>query len=134
LAQHLPARLTAAEGRKFGATVGGAFLALMLLLWWRDKPTASTVMGVLSAPFLLGALLVPTQLGPLQRAWMRLAHVISRFTTPIFMGIVYFLVLTPTGLILRALGKDPLAPPGTPESRWAVRAPAEQRRQLNRQF
>lgn len=134
MAQHIPARLTAREGLKFGLTVGGAFLAIALVLWWRDRHTAAQVLAVVSLPFVLGGFLVPTYLGPLHRAWMGLAHAISRVTTPIFMGIVYFLVLTPTGLVLRALGKDPLTAAGSDTSRWVVRLPEEQRRQLNRQF
>ncbi len=134
MARDIPARLTPTEGRKFGATVGAAFLAIALVLWWRDRHVASSVAALLGAPFIVGALFIPSRLGPLQRGWMKLAHAISRVTTPIFMALVYFLVLTPTGIVLRALGKDPLLAPGTPESRWAVRLPGEQRRHLNRQF
>lgn len=37
-----------------------------------------------------------------------MALVISKVTTPIFMGIVYFLVLTPTGLLMRLFGNKPI--------------------------
>ena len=42
--------------------------------------------------------LVPAQLGPVYRAWMALATAISKVTTPMFMGVIFFLVLTPAGL------------------------------------
>jgi hypothetical protein len=112
LAHAVSARLsteyTAAAGRKFGVTVGVAFLVLSGILLWRGHPTSSTVFGTLGGLLALGGLLVPRSLGPVDRAWMRLAHLISRVTTPIFMGVIYFLVLTPAGLLRRAIGGNAL--------------------------
>src|SRR3954454_6045583 len=92
MATGVPARLTAAEGRKFGLTVGLAFLALGSIAYWRGKHRTSTVFLVLGGLLVLAALVVPTALGPVERAWMALAHAISKVTTPIFMGVVFFLV------------------------------------------
>ena len=121
MAAGVPARLTAAEGRKFGLTVGLAFAAFGALLLWRDKPTAATVLGALGGVLVLAGLVVPTRLGPVERAWMRLAHAISKVTTPIFMGIVYFVVLTPIGAIRRRRGSPIVAPPTSGGSRWESR-------------
>ena len=105
----IPARLSATEGRKFGLTVGIAFLALASLLhFWRHKETAAAVTGGLGALLVLGALAVPTRLGPVQRAWMGLAHAISKVTTPIFMGVVFYLVITPIGILMRLVGRRSL--------------------------
>jgi hypothetical protein len=108
LATGIPARLTPAEGRKFGLTVGGAFLALTAVLWWRGRHGAIPYFGGLGTLLVLAGLLVPTTLGPVQRAWMGLAHMISRVTTPIFMGVVYFVILTPIGLGMRLFGRRPM--------------------------
>jgi hypothetical protein len=124
MAARVPARLTAAEGRKFGFTVGLAFLALGALLWWRGKHRTSMVFAAIGGTLVLAALVVPTALGPVERAWMGLAHAISKVTTPVFMGIVYFLVITPMGLVRRALGKSPIFPRQRAESRWEDHVPA----------
>jgi Saxitoxin biosynthesis operon protein SxtJ len=109
LAAGIPARLSAAKGRKFGLTVGIAFLALAALLhFWRHREVAGAVAGGLGGLLVLGALVAPTWLGPVERAWMGLAHLISRVTTPIFMGVVFFVVMTPMGLLMRLLGRRPL--------------------------
>lgn len=100
--------MTAAEGRKFGLAVGGAFLLLALILWWRGKVAAVPYVAGLGTMLVLGGLVAPAALGPVQRAWMRLAHLMSRVTTPILMGVIYFLVLTPIGLALRLAGRNPL--------------------------
>ncbi len=109
MATGVPARLSPAEGRKFGLHRrrgvprhrGDALVA---------GPTTARVpyVGGLGAVLVLAGLLVPTLLGPVNRAWMGLAHLISKVTTPIFMGIVYFLVLTPIGLGMRLFGRRPL--------------------------
>ena len=98
---------TASEGRKFAFPVGIAFLLLAGIFLWRDRPTLLWIAATLGSALLLGGLLAPARLGPIYRAWMRMALAISRVTTPIFMAVVYYLVLTPTGLLMRALGKKP---------------------------
>lgn len=130
----IPARLTPAEGRKFGLTVGIAFLVLAgLLHFWRHKETAGAVTGGLGALLVLAGLAVPTLLGPLQRAWMGLAHLISKVTTPIFMGVVFFLVITPIGLLRRLFGKHSMVHGEQEGSYW--KAPVSGgRSDMNRQF
>ena len=71
----------------------------------------------------------------MQRAWMGLAHAISRVTTPIFMGLIYFLVITPTGLLMRSLGRDPLEHAEVGGGFWVARPEDERRsRSMERQF
>jgi hypothetical protein len=108
LAQRSPARLTPHEGRKFALTLAVAFGVLAVVAWWRGSPRALLVFGVLAEAFVLGGLLVPGKLGPVYRLWMGFAHVLSRVTTPVFMAVVYFLVITPIAVIRRTLGGNPL--------------------------
>lgn len=134
LAHGIPARLTAAEGRKFAFTVGIAFLVLAAIVWWRQHPTLLKVFGALGGVLLVLGVVMPASLGPVQRAWMALAHAISKVTTPVFMGIVYFLVITPTGLLMKAFGKAPLRAPRGATTYWTTRAPEQRRSDLSRQF
>jgi len=133
MAAGIPARLTAREGRRFGLTVGSAFLVLAGLFWWRDRPTASVIVGVLGTALLLGGLLIPGSLGPVYRAWMGLASVLSRVTTPIFLGIVYFAVFTPIGMLRRALGHKELEHELEDGGFWVIRK-EPRRSNLRRQF
>jgi hypothetical protein len=136
LAHAIPARLTAAEGRKFAFTVGGAFLAFAALFFWRDKAIPMYVAGGLGSSLVLAGLVAPAHLGPVNRAWMGLALLLSKVTTPIFMGLVYFLVFTPMGALRRAMGKNAIATNPAAPSYWAVRgdASAPRRSNLERQF
>ncbi len=131
----VPARLTAAEGRKFGLTVGAAFLLITAFLWWRGFRAPLPYLGGLGGGLVIAGALVPQLLGPVYRAWMGLALLLSKVTTPIFMGVVYFLVITPVGLVMRLVGKNPLATRSQQQSYWTERsserpAPSQMKRQF----
>ncbi len=104
----IPARLTPSDGRRFGLTLGLVFLVFGTVSWWRGHTVAPTVLWSLGGALVGLGLLIPGRLGPLFRAWMGLAHLLSKVTTPIFMGLLYFLVLTPVGLLRRTFGRSPL--------------------------
>jgi hypothetical protein len=59
-----------------------------------------------SAAFLAAALLAPGILAPLNRLWTRLAMVLYKVMNPITMGLLFFFVITPMGVAMRAFGKD----------------------------
>ena len=124
MAERIPARLTAAEGRKFGFTVGIAFLVLGSIVMWRGKQRTATVLLSLGGLLVVAALVAPTALGPVERGWMKLAHLISKVTTPIFMGVTYFLVITPTGVIRRLFGHSLTAARERTASRFEPHSPA----------
>jgi hypothetical protein len=132
LAGEATARLTATEGRKFGLTVGIAFLALGCVWVWRGRPVVAAVAGALGGGLVLAGLIVPTRLDPVYRVWMRGAALISIVTTPLFMGVMYYLVLAPSGLLMRLLGSDPIRRSGDQPSYWVPRDKG--RSDLRRQF
>jgi hypothetical protein len=114
--------------------VGLAFLALGGLLWWRGRETAALVPAAVGTVLLLAGLVVPQRLGPVERGWMALAERISRVTTPLLMGAVYFLVVTPIGFVMRVFGHRPLAPRNENAGFWSPRGRGTDRSDLERQF
>jgi hypothetical protein len=134
LAERIPARLTPEEGRKFGVTVGLAFAVLAAISLWRGHDTAPLVLGVLGGALVLAGIAIPGHLGPVYRGWMRFALLISKVTTPIFMGLIYFLVLTPTSIVMRLLGHNPLVRKNVDDSYWITRGPARESSSMSRQF
>lgn len=124
---------TARDGRKFAFPVGTAFFVLMGITIWRDHQTAAWVLGGLGSALFVGGVVAPAQLGPVYRGWMKMALVISKVTTPIFLGIVYYLLLTPTGFIMRLLGKRPIVHEPQQASYWR-RGRSSTRSDLRRQF
>jgi hypothetical protein len=65
---------------------------------------------------------------------MAFAVAISKVTTPIVMGVLYFVVITPVGLVMRLFGHNALTRSRTPASVWVRRAPSARRGDLERQF
>jgi hypothetical protein len=126
--------LTKAEGRKFALTVGSAFVVLAAVAWWRGRPVVSGVLGAVGVLLVVAGLTIPAQLGPALRVWMGLAHAISKVTTPVFLGVVFFLVVTPIGLLKRLFGSRPLHRPRGATA-WITRAPDARRSlDMHRQF
>jgi Saxitoxin biosynthesis operon protein SxtJ len=135
VAKGIRAGLTVSEGRRFGVTVGTAFLVFAAIAWWCSYPTPSVVLASLGGTLALAGLIIPTQLGPIERGWMALARAISNVTTPIVMGAMYLLVLTPVGLLRCRFGGNPLVHDSNGGSYWRSR-PENARRSANisRQF
>jgi len=134
MAERVSARLTAAEGRRFGLSVGTSFLAIAVIVWWRGRPAAAGVLAALGVTLALAGLAIPARLGPIEQAWMTLAHAISKVTTPIVMGIMYFLVITPIGIVRRLVGGNPLEHAPAGQSFWKPRPPGRRRSSMRRQF
>ena len=61
-----------------------------------------------AAAFLLAALAFPAVLRPLNLAWFRFGLVLHKIVSPVFLGLIFYLSVTPIALIMRLLGKDPL--------------------------
>jgi hypothetical protein len=133
MAERVPARLTAAHGRRFGLTVGTAFLVLAAIMWWRGHEILRLVFAVPGVALWAGGLLAPTALGPVERGWMALAHAISKVTTPIVMAVMYAGVLTPIGFLRRSFGGNPMVHPASDYGFWKHRA-AGRSSSMRRQF
>lgn len=75
--------------------------------------------------FLVAALAAPKLLAPLNRAWTALGSLLHAVVNPVVLGILFYLVFTPFGWVLRRMGKDFLRlrpAPGAP-SYWIPRQP-----------
>ena len=121
------------ELRQFGLLVGGAFGVIAALMFWRHRPTAVVVpFAVLAASLVLAGATVPARLARVHAWWMGLALLLSKITTPIFMGVVYFIVLTPIGLLKGVFGGNRVT--RSSDTGWRARAADDRRSVLARQF
>jgi hypothetical protein len=91
--------------RRFGLAFGGGLTLLSTLLWWRDKPLAPWTFGA-AAAIVLMALLAPRLLAPLEWLLERIFKAVTAVVTYLILTLVYFVVMTPVGLVLRAFGRD----------------------------
>lgn len=126
------------ELRQFGWTMASAFGLLSAFLYWRHPSATTTVPAVLAAVlFALGAALRPPVLAGIRTLWMGLAFVMGYFMSRVILGVCYYLVITPIGLITRAAGKDLLNTKIDKDAptHWIIRSPAaEDPARWERQF
>lgn len=106
--------------REFGLIVGGVLILLGSWWFYRGKfANASQVILPLGALLVLFGLLWPRALVIPNKAWMLLAEGLSFVTTRVTLGLVFFLLVTPIGLVKRMSGWDPLNRRGArSESYW----------------
>jgi hypothetical protein len=84
------------------------FTVIALLPLWRGAPPRWWAVGV-AALFGGLALIWPRALAPANRIWLRVGLLMHRIVNPIVMGAIFYLVVTPFGLVMRLLGKGPAA-------------------------
>lgn len=95
--------------REFGLLVGGVLLALGGWWFYRGRyPTFSTVLLCLGATLALFGALRPKSLVLPNRLWMGLAEAMGFVMTRLILALIFFLVVTPTGLLRKLFGGDPL--------------------------
>ncbi len=100
--------LKRSSDRGFGLVFAAACALVGSARWWRGHPGAGWWLAA-AAFFLLAALLKPTVLAPLNRLWLGLGLLLYRVVNPVVMAVLFYLCVTPIGLLMRALGKDFLA-------------------------
>jgi Saxitoxin biosynthesis operon protein SxtJ len=91
--------------RNFGTVFTLFFTLIGLWPLRHHQPIRMWALPV-AAAFLVLTLARPQVLHPLNRAWLGLGLLLGRIVNPIVIGILFFVVFTPAGLIARALGKD----------------------------
>lgn len=122
--------------RFFGLTFFVFFLLIALwpLLWGR--PISTIPLGI-SLAFLAISFIRPSLLAPLNKLWLKFGALLHTITSPIILGIMFYLVIMPIGLLMRLLGKDFLRLRFDPNSAtyWIRREPpGPEKNSLHRQF
>jgi len=96
--------------RSFGVTTGAIVAGLFGLFFpWLLALGTPLWPWVLCAVLVLWALIAPMSLRPVYKVWMRFGLLMSRVTTPLILGIVFYLLITPVAFVLSLSKWDPLA-------------------------
>jgi hypothetical protein len=111
--------------RTFGFVFTGIFLIIAGYLWYHDgKPLAIQIFLVLALAFFSFALLMPIVLRPFNQAWYKLGLLMGRVVSPIVLGILFFILISPIAIVMRLAGRDALKlRKQNVQSHWIDRAP-----------
>jgi hypothetical protein len=125
--------------RAFGCTVGIILMvigAVKVFVTGVVSPIA-IVLFVVGTVLLLLGIVAPFGLSPLNRLWVKVGGAITKMVNPIVLGLLFFSVVTPMALFMRAVGRRPLrlAPDSTAATYWIEREPSVERASnMRRQF
>ena len=94
--------------RKFGFFFSFIFFIFSLYFFFKINDLIAYFLFIISILFFILAKFNPDKLLLLNTLWMKLGIVLGIVVTPIVMGIIYFSLFVPIGLILRIIGRDEL--------------------------
>lgn len=108
--------------RRFGALFIVVFFLAGLYGHFVKDWGSSVVMGLFAASAVVAILtiLAPKALAPFNKAWFQLGLLMGRIVSPIVLGLIFFVLLTPVGVIGRLLGRDELRLKDKPVTSWWI--------------
>ena len=93
--------------RNFGIVFGVVFVLIAVWPVFHGQPLRWWAIGI-AVIFLLLAFLKPALLEVPNRLWTKLGFLLGKVVSPIALGILFYGVIAPMGVVARLLGKDPL--------------------------
>lgn len=113
------------SNRNFGYMFSGIFMFLAIFFVQDSSGVAWSIFFIIICLILLLlTIFSPNLLSPVAGAWMALGHLLGCIVSPIVLGFIFFLLITPTAMIGRLTGRDPLRlKPSSSTSYWIKREP-----------
>ena len=123
------------SNRSFGVVMGAACLVVSGLGFWAGSAYWPVWAGA-AAAFGGLALLRPRLLSPLNRVWFRFGLALHKIVNPVVMGVLFFGVITPVGVLMRLTGKRTIALEFEPDrsSYWIRRSSTLQPGSMTKQY
>ncbi|NQT23122.1 MAG: hypothetical protein HQ579_06775 [Candidatus Omnitrophica bacterium] len=97
---------TKKELREFGLTMGIVLFIIVAVMTLLLKKPINYYFVIVATFFIALGLVLPKVLKPLQKGWMTFSIVIGFFMSRVILTILFYLVLTPIGLLMKIFGKD----------------------------
>ena len=117
--------------RSFGITIGIILFIISGLLMYYNKEIYQ-VIGIIALTFIGLGLIIPVVLKPFYFVWMTFAAILGWIMTRVILSLVFYLIITPIGLLARLLGEDFLALKKTEsDSHWNYR---DSTKELNQDY
>jgi len=96
------------SNKKFGFFFTFVFTILAFYFLFIDSILWAQALAILAVLFLLITVIIPQVLLPLNKLWMRLGLLLGMIVSPIVLGIIFFGLVTPYGVVMRMFGRDEL--------------------------
>ena len=123
------------SNRKFGIFFIFVFFITSSYFFLSDGILISYAFFALAVVLLLITFTNEDALLPLNKLWMRFGQLMGKIISPIVLGIIFFVIFTPYGLVMRLFGRDELRLKlGKRESYWKLRKQVKPQTSFRKQF
>ena len=102
-------KVTSASDRSFGVMFGFIFIIIAVIMRLRDNPQNIQLLFLaLSFLTFLISFTRPSLLSTPNKLWMKFSLLLARFVSPIVLGVLFYVLISPLALVLRLFGRDEL--------------------------
>ncbi len=130
-----PSDIKLPSNSKFGFFFTFVFAVVAVYFFTAENLTWAYVFIALTLLFLVITLVNEKLLLPLNKLWMRFGLLLGMIISPIVLGIIFFGLITPYGLIMRLFGRDELRlHKRTTETNWVSRSQDMPQTDFTKQF
>lgn len=96
--------------RKFGLTMAAIIIALFGIFFpWFLQVSLPWWPWVIGLIFILYSIIAPLKLDTFYRCWMRLGLILNKISSPVILGILFFIIFFPVALIMKLMKRDLMA-------------------------
>jgi Saxitoxin biosynthesis operon protein SxtJ len=125
-------RVTDRQARKTALLVASVLLAIAAWNLYRGRTAVVFIFGAVGALLLFAGLLIPSAARAFHKAWMRFASALGHLNSRVLLSLMYYLVMTPYGFVMRLAGRDALRRRAKRQESYWIRRKAT--RQTREQF
>ncbi len=124
------------RNKHFGLLISFFLFILALYLIFKNQIIASFFLVILGSAFLVISIVAPKFLSGITKLWLQFGDVLGRIISPITLGLIFYTLITPTGIFTRLFGRDELLlKKKDKKSYWLVRQESDDKSiSFKRQF
>ena len=123
------------SNKKFGYFFSGIFFTISIYLFYVDRAIFTYIFTALALIFFIITIINASLLLPLNKLWMRFGFLLGKIISPIILGLIFFGLITPYGIVMRLFGRDELHLKKTKnKSYWIQRINASRQTNFKKQF
>ena len=96
------------QSKHFGLLLSIFFFILAVYLIFNKSIFLGQFLLILSGTFFLVSIAIPKSLSRITKLWLRFGDILGRVVSPITLGLVFFILIAPIGMLTRLFGRDEL--------------------------
>ena len=121
--------------KKFGYFFSAIFVIAALYFFYFENKITGYILLIFATLFIGTTIINADLLLPLNKLWMRFGFLLGMIVSPIVLGIIYFGLFTPYGVLMRLMGRDELRLKQSKKySLWILRSNSSPQTNFKQQF